>query len=77
MIGIHLDISIDLLLPIVALLQKVSVTKNYESVTQSFCLLGIRGFIRVKIRMQFINDMNKYRQTSCGVQFYSGTTFSV
>ena len=34
MIGIHLDIPIDLLLPIVALLQKVSVTKNYEPVTQ-------------------------------------------
>lgn len=33
--------------------------------------LGIRGFIKLKVRIQFFIDANKYRQTSCGVQFFS------
>nr|XP_047130969.1 C2 domain-containing protein 5 isoform X3 [Hydra vulgaris] len=34
-------------------------------------LHGIRGYIRLKVRIQLFSDANKYRQTSCGIQFFS------
>ena len=34
---------------------------------------GIRGHIRLKVKVQFFMDTNKYRQTSCGVQLFSAS----
>jgi uncharacterized protein YbjQ (UPF0145 family) len=34
-------------------------------------LHGIRGEINVQIRIKFIQDINRFRQSSCGVQFFS------
>ena len=34
---------------------------------------GIRGHVRLKIKVQFFMDTNKYRQTSCGVQLFSSS----
>ncbi|XP_066911798.1 C2 domain-containing protein 5-like [Clytia hemisphaerica] len=34
-------------------------------------LHGIRGYVKLKIRTQFFIDANKYRQTSCGIKFFS------
>ncbi|XP_057300956.1 C2 domain-containing protein 5-like isoform X2 [Hydractinia symbiolongicarpus] len=36
-------------------------------------LHGIRGYIKIKVRVQFFSDTNKYRQTSCGIQFFSSS----
>eukprot|EP00794_Sanderia_malayensis_P010963 gene10963-12124_t len=34
-------------------------------------LHGIRGYVHLKIKVEFFVDTNKYRQTSCGIQFFS------
>ncbi|XP_062513115.1 C2 domain-containing protein 5-like isoform X2 [Corticium candelabrum] len=34
-------------------------------------LHGIRGELHVQIRVKFIQDINRFRQSSCGVQFFS------
>ena len=33
-------------------------------------LLGIRGEVKVMVKVDFFIDSNKFRQTSCGVQFF-------
>lgn len=34
---------------------------------------GIRGHLKIKLKVQFFMDNNKYRQTSCGVQLFSAS----
>lgn len=31
---------------------------------------GIRGEVNVAIKIEFFSDLNQFRQSSCGVQFY-------
>lgn len=36
-----------------------------------FCLLlGIRGEINVLVKVELFNDLNRFRQSSCGVKFF-------
>ena len=42
-----------------------------------FHITGIRGELHVQIRVKFIQDINRFRQSSCGVQFFSCLLFFV
>ena len=35
-----------------------------------FWILGIRGEVSVIVKVDFFVDSNKFRQSSCGVQFF-------
>lgn len=35
-----------------------------------FCLIGIRGEINVLVKVDLFNDLNRFRQSSCGVKFF-------
>lgn len=40
-----------------------------------FCLLlGIRGEINVLVKVELFNDLNRFRQSSCGVKFFCSTS---
>ena len=31
---------------------------------------GVRGDINVQVKVELFSDLNRYRQSSCGVQFF-------
>lgn len=35
-----------------------------------FLLAGIRGEINVLVKVELFNDLNRFRQSSCGVKFF-------
>jgi len=35
-----------------------------------FLLIGIRGEINVVVKVDLFNDLNRFRQSSCGVKFF-------
>lgn len=35
-----------------------------------FLLVGIRGEINVVVKVDLFNDLNRFRQSSCGVKFF-------
>lgn len=37
-------------------------------------LLGIRGEINVLVKVELFNDLNRFRQSSCGVKFFCSTS---
>lgn len=39
-------------------------------VLPSFLILGIRGEINVLVKVELFNDLNRFRQSSCGVKFF-------
>ena len=47
----------------------------YFYITHLFvCLLtfiGIRGELHIMVKIELFSDFNKFRQSSCGVQFFS------
>lgn len=45
--------------------------KYYVWSTNFFILIaGIRGEVKVTVKVDFFVDSNKFRQSSCGVQFF-------
>lgn len=39
-----------------------------------YLLLGIRGEINVLVKVELFNDLNRFRQSSCGVKFFCSTS---
>ena len=46
---------------------------NFNSCGLCYCLFvisGIRGDVSILVKIDLFSDFNKFRQSSCGVQFY-------
>jgi len=43
---------------------------TYINRCSSSLILGIRGEVKVTVKVDFFVDSNKFRQSSCGVQFF-------
>lgn len=39
-----------------------------------YLLSGIRGEINVLVKVELFNDLNRFRQSSCGVKFFCSTS---
>lgn len=38
---------------------------------------GIRGEVNIVVKLELFEDFNRFRQSSCGVQFFSSTAFEI